>query len=111
MILRDGTIVEIGLGSTLITLPSGATVPGAPHDTNEYRGTARRLGYGGDTTAMCRDHDPVHALLADWLGLTSYSLRQAAGEPVDARLAAMEEDAVLAVQKYMRHAGGRLPIR
>lgn len=111
MILRDGTAIEIGQGCTLITLPSGAIVPGEPHDTDEYRGTAERLGYGADTLAMCRDHDPMHALLADWLGLTSYSLRQAAGEPVDPRLAALEEDAALAVQKYMRHAGGTLPVR
>jgi hypothetical protein len=111
LILRDGTAIAVDHRGTRITLPCGTVVPGGPHDTEEYRATAQRLGYGGDTSAMCRDHDPLHALLADWLGLSSYALRQAAGLATDDRLAALEEDAVIAVQRYMRHAGGRLPLR
>ena len=105
--------IEILPGGSRITLPSGEVVLGTPHDTDAYRATARQLGYGDDTLAMCRDHDPLHALLAQWLGLeASYALRQAAGllHPADAEKAAAEETAVLAVQRFMRVAGGRLPI-
>jgi hypothetical protein len=62
---------------------------------------------------MCRDHDPLHVLLAEWLGLeASFALREAAGllDPADADKARTEEAAVLAVQRFMRLAGGRLPL-
>ena len=105
----DGTAVTIGKSETLITLPCGATVPGAPHDADDYRATAERLGYGEDTLAMCLDHDPLHAMLCDWLGVTSHALRQAVGLPHDELLALLEENAVIAVQQLMRRAGGQLP--
>jgi hypothetical protein len=104
--------IEILPGGSRITLPSGDVVLGEPQDTDAYRATARQLGYGDDTLAMCRDHDPLHALLAAWLGLeVSYSLLDGAGllDPADAEKAAAEEAAVLAVQRFMRLAGATLP--
>jgi hypothetical protein len=104
--------IEILPTGSRITLPSGDVVHGAPHDTDAYRATARQLGYGDDTLGMCRDHDPLHALLAGWLGLkVSYGMLDAAGrlDPGDAEKAAAEEAAVLAVQRFMRLAGGTLP--
>jgi hypothetical protein len=54
---------------------------------------------------MCRDHDPLHVLLCEWLGLpTTFALTAPGTE-----LAGLEEGAVLAVQHFMRAAGGRLP--
>lgn len=108
--LSNGTLVAITATGSAIGMPCGAVIPGEPHNTDEYRATALSLGYGGDTLAMCRDHDPLHAMLCDWLGLPeSYALREAAGLPTDPRLAQMEEAAVIAVQRFMRRAGGRLP--
>lgn len=74
--------------------------------------TARRLGYGDDVAAMNADHDPLHRALCAWLGVDSLSLRGAAGEPLTAAehaQANLEEDAVLAVQRFMRHAGAAVP--
>jgi hypothetical protein len=110
---RNGTLIEIRPASTRITLPTGETVIGEAQHTAEQRHTARRLGYGDDVLAMVRDHDPLHSLLAAWLGLpASYGIMAAAGllKPEDADLAAYEEAAVLAVQRFMRAAGKGLPL-
>jgi hypothetical protein len=88
-------------GSRVI-LPTGEIIEGAPIDSDDYRATARDLGYGEDTLAMCQEHDPLHARLCNWLGVESHALRHAAGLPHDARLATLEEAAVLAVQKFTR---------
>ena len=54
MILRIGpTTVECTPTGSLTTLPNGAQIPAAPHDTDAYRITARLHGYGADTTALC----------------------------------------------------------
>lgn len=103
------TGVAIHKHGTTVTLPCGAVIEGRPHDTDAYRATARQLGYSDDTLAMCRDHDSLHARLCDWLGVESYALREAAGIAVDAEIAAAEEAAVLAVQKFMRLAGAAVP--
>lgn len=107
------TRVQIHEHGTTITLPSGLVVEGRPHDTDTYRATARDLGYGeGPEAALmcCRDHDALHVRLCEFLGISeSYSLRQAAGLPVDAEVAAIEENAVMAVQALMVRAGGRMP--
>lgn len=96
---------------SMVTLSSGATVYGHPHDTPSYRKTARRLGYDS-ALAMCQDHDCLHALLCDWLGLgDSFSLRCAAGLRAEDELSAAEETAVLAVQRFMRLSGAALPSR
>lgn len=104
--LPNGTRIEVGLAQVETTLPSGAIVPavGRPDQLE----TARELGYGYDIDALTRDHDPLHSLLAHWLGLpASFSLRQAAGELDTAEfgLAALEEQAVLAIHAFARAAG------
>lgn len=109
-VLHNGTVVRLYDQGTEIILPSGDIVHGEPHDTMEYRQHAVELGYGtGEDAAlnMALDHDPLHAMLADWLGLrTSHSLSNLVHKTP---LGLLEEAAVLAVQKYMRSAGGRLP--
>lgn len=86
-----------------VELSTGEVIEGFPHDTAAYRGTALALGYGSDTEAMCRDHDPLHVRLCEWLGLgDSYSLRCAAGLRVEDEISVAEEAAVLAVQRFMR---------
>jgi hypothetical protein len=73
--------------------------------------TARWMGYP-NAAAMNRDHDALHRALCAWLGVTSHAIRDAAGVPLtreEATLAALEEDAVLHVQRFMRHAGAGVP--
>lgn len=84
----------------ITTLPDGQQVPASPR--SDSGPIARRLGYGEDVAALTRDHDLLHSLLADWLGQPySHSLAQAAGLPADSAVAALEEDVVLALQRYI----------
>jgi hypothetical protein len=107
--LRNGTVIEMLLTGTRVILPDGSLVFGEPHDSEQYRETARRCGYGDDTLALCRDHDPCHAILCDWLGLPdSPALRAAIGLDADPVVAAAEEDAVLSLQRFCRAAGVKL---
>lgn len=107
------TSVTIHDHGTTIVLPCGLVVEGRPHDTDAYRATAAALGYGDGLEAalrMAQHHDALHCALIAFLGIPeSYSLRQAAGLPVDAELAGIEETAVMAVQALMVRGGGRLP--
>lgn len=104
--LHNGTIILVRPSRTVIILPCGKIVRGEPQGTPEQAQTARDLGYGDDVGAMVTDHDPAHALLCDWLGLpTSFSL---SGRDDD--LARWEEAAVIAVQRFLVRAGGRLPL-
>jgi hypothetical protein len=101
---RNGTVVEINRTWTEVTLPDGRKISGTPEHSLTQVGMAQRLGYGNDLDAMCRDHDPLHAMLCDMLHLpTSYALSQPHTE-----LAGLEEQAVLAVQEFMRKAGGHI---
>lgn len=75
------------------------------------REVADWMGYGS-VEAMDRDHDATHASLCRWLGIPSYALKQARGEPlnpVEQRLADIEEDAALAVQRLAQSTGAVLP--
>lgn len=124
MILRhlgNGTGIVVTEGGTAITLPTGELVRGVPHGefdkdgalipSPEQLATARSTGYGEDVLQMVREHDPLHALLCDWLGLpTSYGLEVAAGIREAGELDWLEEAAVLAVTVFMRKAGGKLPL-
>lgn len=68
--------------------------------------TAAWMGYGDDVDAMNAAHDPLHASLCAWAGVDSVSLRIARGEAVTAaeqEIAWREEDAVLHVQRWLRH--------
>lgn len=105
----NGVSVVIGPTWAVTTLPTGEEIHAHPEGSARQAATAEAMGYE-DTAALTRDHDPLHAWLCDALGLpTSFSLSQAAGRPVDSDLAALEEKAVLAVQTFMRRAGGSLP--
>lgn len=107
--LRNGTVIECIETGSRVTLPDGTVVLGTPHDTDEYRATARRIEYGDDAMAMARAHDPLHAVLCDWLNLPdSPALRRSAGLDGDATIAAAEEDAVLSLQRFCRLAGVNL---
>jgi hypothetical protein len=106
--LRFGrTTVELHFWGTVVRLPSGASVPGMPQDTEEYRARARAMGYGDDTLAMSRDHEAAHAALAHLIGLPcSPVLSTVAGVPVgDIVRHQLEEDAVLALQRWARAVG------
>ena len=73
--------------------------------------TARWMGYP-DAAAMNAQHDPLHRSLCTWLGVTSHALRDAAGEALtegERYLAALEEDAVLHLQKFICHARLEVP--
>lgn len=72
------------------------------HHDEQQAATARWMGYP-DATAMNAHHDPLHDALCRWLGVPSHSLRCADGEPHDGALAAIEEDAVLYLQRLIAH--------
>lgn len=98
---KNGTVVKVGEDHVVTILPNGTEVTAIPN--RESPKMAKRLGYGKDVNAMTRDHDPLHSWLCDRLGMPhSFSLMQAAGFDVNARLAGLEEDAVLSVQKFKR---------
>lgn len=71
--------------------------------------TARWMGYP-DAEAMNAAHDATHAALCRWLGVLSHSLMCARGESHDGKLAAIEEDAVLYLQRLMAHHGVGVPV-
>jgi len=80
-------------------LPSGA----------DKAATAAWMGYPpglAGIVAMDARHDPLHADLAAWVGIPSFSLRMASGEALSGPervLAGLEEDAVLCLQRYLQH--------
>lgn len=71
--------------------------------------TAAWMGYPpglAGIVAMDARHDPLHADLARWVGIPSFSLRIASGEALsgpERLLAGLEEDAVLMLQRYLQH--------
>lgn len=105
--LCNGSVVEVDDDRhTVVILSDGTTICGCPQGSAEQAETAHDLGYGDDVAAMVAEHDPLHAILCAWLGLpTSYALSAPGTE-----LAHHEEAAVIAVQRFMRRAGGKLPI-
>lgn len=59
---------------------------------------------GCSVERMNAEHDALHARLSRWTGIPSQSLRIVAGEkltPEEREIAALEEDAVLYVQRYL----------
>lgn len=101
VLFQVGTVtIAIHEGYTITTFADGAAVH-ARHDDVLHLGqleTAHRLGYA-TVQAMNGDHDPLHSLLAHWLGLDSsptlYAL--AGGPPFPYVL--IEEEAILALQR------------
>lgn len=78
------------------------------HAAASKEATARWMGYP-DAAAMDLEHDSLHLALCRWLGVESHSMRNAAGEPHDAMLAALEEDCVLHLQRLIAHHGVGVP--
>jgi hypothetical protein len=103
-LLGNGTRIRIGSCWVVTTLPNGAIVNA--HPCEESAASAEELGYpqtAEGIAAMTRTHDPLHARLTNWLGMPhSFSLMKAAGCPVSAQLADLEERAVIAVQRFQR---------
>jgi hypothetical protein len=99
--------VHVLADSTVITFDDGSIIPGAPEDTDAYRATALRYGYGADTLQMCKDHELMHIALCHWLGIESPTMRllRSDGDDRSKSLNRLEEAAVLAVQQFARAAG------
>lgn len=100
------TLVLVGERGCMTVLPDGKRVPACPHDTDEYRATAERLGYGADTTRMCIEHELAHNWLDHALGMPVSPVMHAVahGEP-DCALHGLAEDAVMALQAYANALG------
>lgn len=101
------TIVHVYPNSTCIIFSDGSTVPGAPEDTDAYRATALKHGYGDDTLRLCQEHEVMHIALCHWLGIDSPTmtlLRNGDDENLH-QLNGLEEAAVLAIQHFARVAG------
>lgn len=98
MILANGTRIEIGPDWVRTTLPCGSIVHARPNGDSAVM--ARKLGYGSDVAALTRDHDPLHAIVTDAIGLPfSFSLMRAAGQPVPDECVWLEEAAILKLQR------------
>jgi hypothetical protein len=97
------TVIANWMGVTT-WMGDGKRVLACPEDTPDYRATALRLGYGSDTLAMCRDHEMLHNWLCDALGLRESLVMRALanGESADGELLGLEEEAVMAVQRFAR---------
>jgi len=113
LIQFDSTLIEVHADSTRITFADGTVVTGAPEDTDSYRATAERHGYGADTLQLCKEHEVLHIALCHWLGIDSPTMRLVRhGDDARLhRLNRLEEDAVLAVQKFAKAAGIDLVVR
>jgi hypothetical protein len=105
--------IEIFQDSTRITLGDGSIILGQPEDTDSYRETAERTGYGDDVVQMCIDHELTHVALAHFLQSPSPTLECVGKENTngsykascaDLALRELEETAILALQKYARAA-------
>ena len=105
-LIFGGTAVAHDGPYTITTLPGGARIVAAVENTDAYRVTALRLGYGSDTLRMMREHEAGHAWLAHVIGLPeSPTLRNVADGLGDTALTGLEEDAVCAIQRFARMAG------
>jgi hypothetical protein len=70
---------------------------------------AEWAGYGSDVKALNAEHDDLHRDLCAWLGVESHSMLCAEGKPHDPDLAAYEEAAVLATQRFRQMCRIRTP--
>ena len=97
------TTVEVFSDHTMISFADGFTVPGAPEDTDDYRATAAKFGYGTDTLKLCQEHEVMHIALCHWLGIDSPTMRRLrTNDESLAKLNRLEEAAVLAIQRLAR---------
>lgn len=93
---RDGTHTVVRVSET-----DRRELPAVPEETDEYRERATYLGYD-DPLQMCQEHDIIHTMLADMLGLdvSPALLGAVCDEPIN-DLTGAEEDAVLAIQRFI----------
>lgn len=107
--LYGATQFTFGDGWAKTTFPDGSSVPAFPEPTASYVATAERLGYGTDIARMCVEHELVHNWLCHVLGLphSPALFGVAHGGDADWRHA-LEEDAVMAVQRFAMAHGVRL---
>jgi len=97
------TKVEVYPDHTMITFADGFEVPGAPEDTDEYRATADKFGYGTDTLKLCQEHEVMHIAFCHWLGIQSPTMRRLqTNDESLAKMNRLEEAAVLAIQRFAR---------
>lgn len=107
--------VHLDRDYTVTLFHDGTRVPAAPHAEGEQFQTARRLGYGADVAAMCREHELLHTWLCERFHLpyspTLWAVAHGQGEGCIPVKAQHEEEAlVLAFQAYLngRPAGPAL---
>lgn len=99
----DNTALTFSECGVTTTLAGGVEVNAWPHRTAEYYATAYQLGYGDNVYRMCLEHETAHSLLAHWLGLPeSPTMRQVANGGEATPMSNLEEDAVLAIQRFAR---------
>jgi hypothetical protein len=88
--------------------PDGTSVQGCiGHSARYAHHTALELGYP-NAAAMVLEHDLIHAAIEAWLGVDSAVMLRLRGLPSNAALETLEEQMVLAMQRYMRAAGVNL---
>lgn len=78
--------------------------PGQSHDEHQSE-MAEWMGCSVEEMNLA--HDQLHRMLAELSGYTSYAMRQADGLPIapdEQKLADLEEEAVLHLQRYLHHA-------
>jgi hypothetical protein len=86
--------------------PDATKVPAVPHETEEYRATATRLGYGDDVWRLCREHEMAHTELSELLGephsRTLWAVAHGQKNAIEGSPGEMaaEEDLVLAYQLW-----------
>jgi hypothetical protein len=80
--------------------------PDQPFDAHQ-REVAEWLGCSVEQ--MNNQHDPLHLALCGWLGVPSEAMKDAAGELHGGRLAGLEEQAVLSVQRLAVAHGVEMP--
>ena len=98
---------------TVTTLHDGAVVHAVPHEDAAYLAHAGELGYGADTARMSYEHELLHTLLADWLGLDESPVLRAVADGTwqDGPASLGEEEtAVLAIQRLCRSLGVELDV-
>lgn len=88
----------------------GTVAHGVPHDTDEYRATARALGYGDNVWQLTVEHEILHTAIAEMRGEHhSGSLWAQAHKPADfefdtnnmPRVGQAEEDRLFAFQRLL----------
>ena len=96
-------VVRVASDVTVTVLVDGSRIEAAPEPGQGYMAQAIKLGYGTDTARMSYEHELLHVLLADWLGLDESPVLRAVAEgradrDPNGRLW-REEAAVLALQE------------